>query len=739
MKDAPKIDDSIVVQFVAEQRDYLADLGFKSPLISLTNSRADVGIEFDESHVVEATSALMAPDGRLQAQSSWCCGAYSGESFAQRLRHIAMNAEALESDIGANLLKFATVVVVWLDQDRKEREAPIFLRSVRLIGDEWVAEGSVEINDTFLMRMASAGLLLEIDQARVDLASVKKSSDPSGIFVRVKERAVIDLFSTVKLALWKRLDASERPGILHRGALRLLAGAGISSKKWSVKDENIHLVAADPTQDRVISAARRGESFLVQGPPGTGKSQTITNVVANLIKDGRTVLVAAAKVAAIEVVAARLQKMKAPCQLLLGPSPSTEIDASVILTTPANAARYLPPDRAFDMIIVDEASQMPLPNALSLATRADRIIVVGDPMQLGPNLRAYEPTATSTKITELPSLLDQCAAIGLPEFMLKQHYRSLHPDLIFFSNVFSYGSKLLTSPHPALNQDFGVFLYRLLGVTSVEEGGSVTNRHEAAAITDLILRNLDEIQEKHLSLGVIVPNRAQRDLVASLLARELAERRIAPKALSQKPEEAFFVRMVDDVQGEERDVVIFGLTYARKANGQLPRQLGPFSDANGLARINVAMSRARIQTYVISSLQETDLEPARLASHALFVALLRAADCYVEPYFLPATHRLTKMADQQGCLVQVVQGIFGFLRKDRRDHFVLGLYLKGLRDELEDAAELSRLKNLGWRLEIIEGLSARKHVAAADYFASWNWPIDRIASSLNDAVIASGI
>lgn len=726
-----------ILSLIAEQRDVLQDLGFKNPLINLGSSRCDTGFEIEQSHTEAVAVALMSGEGRLTAAPTLCCGSNRGATFEDRLRSVALTAESLEADVGLNLLKVAVGAVVWRDPDQGIRESPIWLRAVRIIEDEWVAEGAIEINELFLARVASAGLKFDIDPHCSDLTSIKVREDAHGVFVRFKNRVVVDLFATAKFALWKSLDFDARPEILTRGALRLLAGGRATETQWEPGSENRYVVPADPAQAGVISAARRGESLCVQGPPGTGKSQTVVNVVANVVADGRTVLVAADKTAAIEVVAARLQAAGIPFRLMLGRKTVGDEGASAVLTTPAMAVRFLPPNQVFDLVVVDEASQMPLPNALSLATRADRMLVFGDARQMGPNLRAYRPTEKSPKVIELASILDQCAAIGLPEKTLTHHYRSQHPDLIFFSDVFSYGSSLMTSPHPTVNQNFGVFLIRLMGVTADEAGGSIVNNHEAAAIVDLIVKNLTELKDRNLSLGVITMNRAQRDLVASLLAGQFAKMGKRFSELSRVPGEPFFVRSIDSVQGEERDVVILGLTYGRKPDGQIPQILGAFSAKDGLQRLNVAMSRSRKQTYVVTSLQETDLEPARLASHALYNALLRSADCRVEPFYLPDKHPLGRLAKRNDCSVQLKEGVFGFLHKSRGDQFVLGVYLSGLRGDLEDSAELSRLRSFYWRLEVLDAADALENSQTEDFFASWNWPIARLEDRLKNAIFAA--
>jgi hypothetical protein len=766
---AASLKESSFSEFVEAQRKTLAEYGFSSHLIDLQTHRIATGFEARTDHVDSFIAALSTGAGRLAATPEMVFGNYTSETLARRLRHLELEAEAIEAGTGMPMLKLAVGAIMWRDQKGRMREAPIWLRTVRIVGGEWIAAGSVEINEVFVARAKAAGLILTIAQdipTKIDSEAVVISEDPGKVFAGVKPRAVIDLFATNKHAMWKTLDTNARPEILDRGAMRVLAGLESGKQPWESLGKNRHFVLADPTQDSVVTAARRGDSFIVEGPPGNGKSQTIANVVGNLHADGRRVLVAAEKVAAIEVVAARLKKAKVGFWLLLGQQVLGDSGAAVVLTTPAMAARHLPPSEVFDFLILDEAGQMALPAALSLASRAERMIVIGDRKQLGPSLRTYRPTEKATDTIELLDVLGHASALKWPAIFLAHHYRSFHPDLIFFSDVYSYGSTLMTSPSPHIGQNFGVFLCRVIGVVGDVVGdkkdNTFFNRHEAAAIVHLILSNIAKLAGTKTSLGIIVMNRVQRDLVASLLARELEKigKTFADLSPKKESEEPFFVRTVEDVQGEERDVIIVGLTYARKPSrdvagkragdivqkpqGDVPVKMGPFSSTNCLAQMNVAMSRSRQQCYVVTSLQESDLQPGRYASHALFNALIRAADSRIEPKHLTKTHPLAQVAKTLRCRVQFIEGVFGLLH-DRQfeddggpKKFILGVYLAGLRGEIADNAEISRLRKLGWRLAIVDAANAGKLASHDDYFATWRWPLVTIKNELVKAISDEG-
>ncbi len=525
-----------------------------------------------------------------------------------------------------------------------------------------------------------------------DAAGVAVASDPHAVFVGWKDRVVLGVFATMKLALAQSLDDEKRPYILEAGALRSLALPHVRQEQWKIHGHNRNAVPADPGQDAVILVARHGRTLVVQGAPGTGKSQTIVNVAANLAHDGRRVLIAAEKVAAIEVVSARLKKAGVAHRLFVGKSDGGGEDR-IVLTTPAVAARFLPPQETFDYLVIDEAGQAPLPNAASLATRAQRMLVVGDSRQMGPNLRAYLPTAKAARTLRLADVLTRALDLGVPEMRLTHHYRSQHADLIYPSNALSYGRRLMTSPSPAINRSLGLFLHRLDGVTVEEGPAGVVNRFEAAEIVKMI--DLASRAGDRLSLGVIVMNEAQRDLVSRMARREFAKSGRSLEGSFVVPGEPLFIRTIDAVQGEERDLILVGMTYGRKVDGRLPRTLGPFSSPAVRAKVNVGWSRSRVQCMVVRSLHEEELDVERLASHAWFARILSFCTVRTAPFYLPKRHPFTDLADRRGCLVEVKEGLFCIRTKAEASQYVMGAYLKGLRGDIEDAAETSRLKALG--------------------------------------------
>ncbi|MCG1053468.1 DUF3320 domain-containing protein [Mycetohabitans sp. B5] len=290
-----------------------------------------------------------------------------------------------------------------------------------------------------------------------------------------------------------------------------------------------------------------------------------------------------------------------------------------LLMSPLSVAQYLDASHAqFDVVIFDEASQIPVWDAVGAIARGKQLVCVGDPKQLPPTSffcrsDGSEDGADSDDIQDLESILDECLSIGLPELRLKWHYRSKHEGLITFSNVTYYNNELVTFPSPMTN-DQSVRFERVLGV--YDRGGSRTNRAEADAIVKAIERHYLDSAKRHLTLGVVTFNQAQQ----SLIERMLEERRRASQQLDQAiaqtaAQEPLFIKNLENVQGDERDIIFFSITYGPDASGKVSLNFGPLNLEGGHRRLNVAVSRARVGVVIFSTLlpEQIDLSRVRAA------------------------------------------------------------------------------------------------------------------------------
>ncbi len=274
------------------------------------------------------------------------------------------------------------------------------------------------------------------------------------------------------------------------------------------------------------------------------------------------------------------------------------------MMSPATLAQYLDPDDYhFDVVIFDEASQIPTSEAVGALFRADSFVIAGDKEQMPPSnyfVSSFnsdgEEASLASLDEDLESLLDDAMVLHLPRKRLTWHYRSRYESLIAFSNNRFYGNTLLTFPSPCSEK--GSVSYRL--VKGAYERGRGINRPEAKAVVSEIMKRLKDPLTKKQSIGVVTFNEAQQNLIQDLLEKELANN---PKLFDAPHGEKIFVKNLENVQGDERDVILFDVTYGPDKKGYLSLNFGPLSLKRGERRLNVAVSRAREKMIVFASFE----------------------------------------------------------------------------------------------------------------------------------------
>lgn len=285
-----------------------------------------------------------------------------------------------------------------------------------------------------------------------------------------------------------------------------------------------------------------------------------------------------------------------------------------LLMSPLSIAQYLPADQEpFDLVIFDEASQITVWDAIGAIARGRQVVVVGDPKQLPPT--SFFTTAQGGEEEgddeDLESILDELLGANLPTLDLAWHYRSRHESLITFSNHRYYKGGLITFPSPT-TEDRAVNLVRVDGLYA--RGSSQTNRAEADAVVAEIEQRLAGVEPGALSLGVVTFNQKQQTLILDLLD---AARRANP-ALDRHFDEALiepvFVKNLESVQGDERDLILFSTTFGPDRQGQLSMNFGPLNQRGGERRLNVAITRARRELKVFSSLRPEQIDLSRTAA-----------------------------------------------------------------------------------------------------------------------------
>lgn len=286
-----------------------------------------------------------------------------------------------------------------------------------------------------------------------------------------------------------------------------------------------------------------------------------------------------------------------------------------LLMSPLSVAQYLDANHAqFDVVIFDEASQIPVWDAVGAIARGRQLVCVGDTKQLPPTSffnrgDSDDGDGEGGDLQDLESILDEALSIGLPKLTLQWHYRSRHESLIAFSNATYYENALITFPSP-FTEDTGVRFQRLQGV--YDRGGARSNRAEAEAIVRAVESHyLDPVQRRR-SIGVVTFNQAQQSLIERMLDER---RRAAPQldaALAQATQEPLFIKNLENVQGDERDVIYFSVTYGPDAAGKVSLNFGPLNLDGGHRRLNVAISRARQNVVIFSTLLPEQIDLSRV-------------------------------------------------------------------------------------------------------------------------------
>lgn len=297
-----------------------------------------------------------------------------------------------------------------------------------------------------------------------------------------------------------------------------------------------------------------------------------------------------------------------------------------LMMSPLSVAQYLPADAAqFDLVIFDEASQIPTWDAIGAVGRGRQVIVVGDPKQLPPT-RFFEraiPDAPDgsgedgklqLETEDLESILDECLGAGIRSVELTWHYRSRHEGLIAFSNYQYYGGRLVTFPSPVVKDTAVSFRHVADGVYA--RAGARTNQAEARAVVAEVvgrLRQMGDGRPEH-SIGIVTFNAEQQSLIENLLDEARREDPSLERFFSDDLDEPVLVKNLEGVQGEERDVIIFSLTYGPDVTGRVAMNFGPLNQSGGERRLNVAVTRAREALLVFGSLRPEHIDLARTSA-----------------------------------------------------------------------------------------------------------------------------
>jgi len=284
-----------------------------------------------------------------------------------------------------------------------------------------------------------------------------------------------------------------------------------------------------------------------------------------------------------------------------------------MLMSPMSVAQFIDPDaEKFDLVIFDEASQMPTYEAIGAIARGNNVIVVGDPKQMPPTNFFSTNTVDEDNIEmeDLESILDDCLALSMPSKYLLWHYRSKHESLIAFSNSEYYDNKLLTFPSPD-NIESKVSFVPVQGF--YDKGKSRQNKEEALAVVNEISRRLLDENLRTKSIGVVTFSSVQQTLIEDMLADKFLFNPELER-LALESEEPLFIKNLENVQGDERDVILFSVGYGPDADGKVSMNFGPLNRLGGERRLNVAVSRARYEMIIYSTLRADQIDLNKTSS-----------------------------------------------------------------------------------------------------------------------------
>ena len=281
---------------------------------------------------------------------------------------------------------------------------------------------------------------------------------------------------------------------------------------------------------------------------------------------------------------------------------------------PGTVASLLPREAAeqFDLVIIDEASQMPPERALGLLSRAGQCVIVGDPKQLPPTSffrrrsssdeEAAESLVDGEALNE-ESILDLCTKAFHPVRRLKWHYRSRHGSLIAFSNRHFYNNELVV--FPSCDRDFAIHRH----LVTEPRYRSGLNPPEVERVCSVVLEQLQRHPDR--SLGVVAMNEEQATAIATQLEKlAMQHERLRRRLDEQNGSEELFIKALENVQGDERDTIVISTTYGpAQPGGEVSLNLGPIKDSGGERRLNVLFTRARYAIELVTSIQSHQIRP----------------------------------------------------------------------------------------------------------------------------------
>ena len=426
----------------------------------------------------------------------------------------------------------------------------------------------------------------------------------------------------------------------------------------------------------------------------------------------------------------------------------------VFMMSPLSVAKFVPPKSPvrFDLAIFDEASQVRPTEAFGAIARAAQAVVVGDSKQLPPTTffdrMAEDDDEMPSQTSDLESILGMFCAGQAPERMLKWHYRSRHESLISFSNHEFYDNRLVVFPSPDKGREStGLHMRYDPGAHYKPGRGGRVNPGEARAVADAVMKHASE--SPHLTLGVAAFSLSQARAVEDQLEILRRQDGSCETFFAAHPEEPFFVKNLENVQGDERDVILISVGYGKRQDGHMPMNFGPLNQDGGERRLNVLVTRARRRCWVFANFEAADLDLRRTKARG--VEALKTFLEYARTGRMELPRQTGRAADspfeeavarelrRRGHQVDHQVGSAGFfvdlavVDPDRPGRYLLGVECDGASyHSARSARDRDRL-----RQQVLEGLGWTIHrIWSTDWFRNPGREMERLEEAIRRAVRA---
>ncbi len=438
----------------------------------------------------------------------------------------------------------------------------------------------------------------------------------------------------------------------------------------------------------------------------------------------------------------------------------------VFLMSPLSVAQYLKPGGLeFDLLLIDEASQVKPQEALGAVIRAKQVVVVGDQKQMPPTsffdrqMSGEDESGsdegdedgeldTSAQLaqqsTEMESILALCDARFGNRAMLSWHYRSEHPSLIEVSNHEFYNGKLLYPPSAEFASTINGMRFVHVADGIYDRSRRRHNEIEAETICEHILKHVHD--HPNWTLGVVGLSVAQRNLIETKVEALCREHPHVERFCDESKEEPFFVKNLENVQGDERDVIFVSIGYGKDQNGYFGQSFGPVSQRGGERRLNVLFTRARKRCVMFASITHDDIridaaqhQGPRVLKRFMKYAATGDLDIPVETgdeMDSPFEEDVASVLEEHGYVVHPQVGASGFkidlaiVDPDNSNHYLLAIECDGARYHSSSwARERDRL-----RQQVLEGKGWRFHrIWSTDWFYNRATEIQRLIRAIEEA------